>query len=321
LPDDARLVHEMGIRLEYYTPLVPVSDGFVDSNMNKAIILNSTKYRRVLHLDADVIPLANLDYLFHFSETGILKENVIIATKSTPMNGGFFMLTPSKEGFQDALELIHKKRPGKWDTVCGWGGVCYFEDPTTPPALTCAKTEGFRKFIYYGSNGDQGLFYIYPRFIRKSMTQILNNRLVHYGAGPNDTSIVERVDYYDEPERNPFINATNYTIPAENCHRYNACGRPSPFLHHMHFLITDVGHSQAKPHRYFMNGNHLDIFTQLQARHPWNGQIDDSNGLKINSPILLWWDTLLELEQRLDFNYSSLWVNATTDGLRWTKFK
>lgn len=52
--------------------------------MIKFIVLNFTQYSRVLFLDADVLPLHSLDYLFEISEAEILKPNVILAAGRAP---------------------------------------------------------------------------------------------------------------------------------------------------------------------------------------------------------------------------------------------
>jgi hypothetical protein len=297
--------------------------------MNKAIILNATEYTRVLHLDCDVIPLASIEYIFDLSMKGIFKENMIIATMALPMNAGFFMVTPSEEGFQQALDLIDglqqyaKDHPGRFDSVHGWGGINYFASDETPPALRSQPTNNeFRAFDYYGGNGDQGLFYIWPRFVRKSMTHMLHDRFVNYGpGGPNNTlSLIESVHYYPQKGHvNPFLeahiqnahnNATS-SIKASNCYRYDACGVPNPYWHHMHFLDQEQGRETAKPHRYFMTGTKLGEYHALQA----NKRKNDSGALRAHftQPILMWWDALMELEERWQFNYTQLWLpNATT---------
>ena len=47
---------------------------WVDATLNKVIILNSTEYKRILYLDADVIPLASLEYIFDLSMSGVFRR-------------------------------------------------------------------------------------------------------------------------------------------------------------------------------------------------------------------------------------------------------
>ena len=69
--------------------------------LDKFQILDLTEYSRVIFLDSDVIPLCNMDYIFELSEGGrvgngnmTLKENLVVAWKHEPSQGGLFMLRP-----------------------------------------------------------------------------------------------------------------------------------------------------------------------------------------------------------------------------------
>ncbi|KAL3905226.1 MAG: hypothetical protein SGILL_009761, partial [Bacillariaceae sp.] len=332
-PEDEKLLETMNVKLKYYDQIIAVDStkpkyGWIEATMNKVILLNSTEYTRILHLDSDVLPLASLEYIFELSAQGIFKENMIIGTGTLPMNAGFFMVTPSQEGFQQALDLMEAKRlyaktHKKWDAKYGWAGVDYFASDETPPALkNHPKDSGFRAFSWYGADADQGLFYIWPRFIRKSMTHMLHDRFVNYGpGGPNNTlSLIESVHYYREKGHvNPFLvphtanekkNATS-ALKASNCQRYGACNVPNLYWHHMHFLDQEKGKATAKPQRYFILGTHMEEYYALLQRN--QGQNNVAVKPPVQNPMLLWWDTLMELEVRLDFNFTRLWLpNATT---------
>jgi hypothetical protein len=160
----------------------------------------------------------------------------------------------------------------------------------------------YRQFQYYGANADQGLFYVYPRFLRKSLTHILHDRFINYGpGGPHgNLSLIESIHYYRKEDHvNPFDNMVNSSIGPSNCRRYNACGVASPYRHHMHFII-------GKPHMYFENGQHKDEYDQLRKYQ----DLQEESAFARASPnsYLLWWDILMELEKRHGFNYSSLWA-------------
>ena len=60
------LLEELEIEL-YYAPR-PIRDSFYSAQLAKFEILNLIQYTRVLYLDADVLPLCNLDYLFAASD-------------------------------------------------------------------------------------------------------------------------------------------------------------------------------------------------------------------------------------------------------------
>lgn len=78
LSDDAlRWLRSMNVKVKYFSENKgPFS--FKSLQMQKFRILGLVEYHKVLFLDADVIP-SNLDYLFHLSEKGVIKENLILS--------------------------------------------------------------------------------------------------------------------------------------------------------------------------------------------------------------------------------------------------
>jgi hypothetical protein len=75
-------------------------------------IVSFTDYKRVMFMDGDMIPMTNLDYYFHLSDPECtdlpteLKSNFIMASKGEPCNTGMFMVTPSKEAFDDYIGIL-----------------------------------------------------------------------------------------------------------------------------------------------------------------------------------------------------------------------
>jgi hypothetical protein len=68
-----------------------------------------TDYERVLFIDADVLPLCNLDYLCELSMKGTLMDSVVIATGTEPANGGFFMLRPGKGEYDRLMSIVNRQ--------------------------------------------------------------------------------------------------------------------------------------------------------------------------------------------------------------------
>jgi hypothetical protein len=126
-----------------YLPRTP-DESFYRIVLNKFRIL-SLPYRRVLLLDADCIPTAKLDFLFHLSKDDdeydnddvlnvnmitndtsstklyhrgtqqqqrppfFLKENVVIQGKHEPANAGFFLLKPGLEKWKLIQQIVHRR--------------------------------------------------------------------------------------------------------------------------------------------------------------------------------------------------------------------
>jgi len=78
------------------------------------------EYSRVLFIDADTMPLCNLDYMFELSEPSssvvevnkkkpLLKANVIIAWRGEGANAGFFMMKPNNEDWEQLQREIRRK--------------------------------------------------------------------------------------------------------------------------------------------------------------------------------------------------------------------
>jgi hypothetical protein len=96
------------------------------SMFTKFYVYSMTEYQRVLYLDCDILPLANLDYLFDLSMQGVLKPNVLISGVYQPANGGFFLIEPNTRRYEEIQRILQSKgeRLGDkeiFDPVQGWG--------------------------------------------------------------------------------------------------------------------------------------------------------------------------------------------------------
>jgi hypothetical protein len=80
-----------------------------------------TEYHRVVHLDMDSIVFKNMDELYHQDYELLFTGdyNMIAGSPFPPAQGGFFVIRPSLETFQEFQSIIRKgdHRPGS-----GWGG-------------------------------------------------------------------------------------------------------------------------------------------------------------------------------------------------------
>ena len=142
------------IHIHYLPPLL--KDNFYTAQLAKFHILELTHYDRVLYMDADVMPLCSLDYIFHLtirSSTNninrnndqenpqshkdtnliqppppLLQPNVVLAWFTEPAHGGWFLLQPFPGAFQQLQDIIHRRDQEAmtlpyphWDPIRGWG--------------------------------------------------------------------------------------------------------------------------------------------------------------------------------------------------------
>lgn len=126
-PEDENILTKSGFIIKYL-PKPPI-DNFHTAMMDKFRILQLTEYKRVLYLDADVIPLNNLDYVFELSTPSKeqpnppLEENLILAYNREPSSGGFFMMSPKVGDYEAIQELVERrnKEGYHFNETVGWG--------------------------------------------------------------------------------------------------------------------------------------------------------------------------------------------------------
>lgn len=186
LPDhEVRLLEAVGVKIRYLAKEESDAEDFYEAMFHKFEILSLTEYRRVLFLDGDVMPMGNLDYLFHLSDEGehgqelglqnqsvLFKENVIIAGDEEPANGGFFLLTPGTERMEELWSIVDRVRAYNrngsicFDEVKGWGHII------EPPDKWHGRYDEGRNWSFYGVESDQGLLYYYVKYFRQNVTII-----------------------------------------------------------------------------------------------------------------------------------------------------
>ena len=166
------------LNIKVHTMERPKTASFTDINMEKFRLLNMTQYRRILFLDADILPLANLDYLFELSDGPhpLLQPNLVVASLNEPANGGFFMLEPSV-GAYEALQgvISHQRDQAKkfhvaypfFSKAYGWGHS-FFEHNDTHRSIV---GEG-KRWSWHGAFIDQGLLYYWTKYHQQAVTAI-----------------------------------------------------------------------------------------------------------------------------------------------------
>jgi alpha-N-acetylglucosamine transferase len=122
-PEDEALLTKSGVIVKYIPK--PLTDNFHTAMMDKFRVLELTEYTRVLYLDADVMPLNNLDYMFAKSvgANAQLEENVVLSFNNEPASGGFFMLTPNAQDYEEVTKIaLNRENTGyEFDETVGFG--------------------------------------------------------------------------------------------------------------------------------------------------------------------------------------------------------
>jgi hypothetical protein len=158
----------MGIRVKYLEK--PKRSSFADIQMEKFRILTLTEYKRVMFLDADMLPLTNFDYLMELSDPDselvknrrngepLIQPNFVIATRGEPANGGCFMLAPRPDSYKEMLDIVEWQRETAkelgypfFNRGNGWGHS-FFSGRDQWDAIH----EQGKKWRWHGSHVDQG---------------------------------------------------------------------------------------------------------------------------------------------------------------------
>ena len=181
LPDDEERVFQRAGIIVHYLPIVQ-ADNFYSAMLAKFDILDFVHYDRILFMDADVIAMCNLDYLFHASMSGMLRENVVLAWQNEPANGGFFILQP---GQKDQLDAIIQRQYDRrireqvfFNESWGWGS------PIEPPDYWInGKGKHHTDWTFTAAFADQGLLYHWVKYHRRSVSIIFRDRIEEWVNG------------------------------------------------------------------------------------------------------------------------------------------
>jgi len=186
LPEpEARALETLGVQTVYMEK--PETASFTDINMEKFRILSLTQYQRVLFLDADILPLVNMDYLMELSlgERPLIKPNFVVATLGEPANGGCFMLEPKEGAYEALLKVVENQRISAqslsypyFDRRNGWGHS--FKDKGDDWKGTQQVGKMWR---WHGSHVDQGLLFYWTKYHQQTVTIFRGNIVENWAAG------------------------------------------------------------------------------------------------------------------------------------------
>jgi lipopolysaccharide biosynthesis glycosyltransferase len=228
LPEDEAILTKTGIIVKYIPS--PVTDNFHTAMMDKFRILELTEYERVIYLDADVMPLNSMDYLFEHSVGPDAKteENIVMAYHSEPSNGGLFMLKPDKQDFLEITKIIERREKEGYhfnDTI-GWGHVM-----TAPDQWESLHKSG-TSWTFYGAFTDQGLLYYWTKYFKKKVSMINRDIIKTWKEGENGQVEMVREEKtidvfgnqthegaYVKPRHRDF-NLSNFLVPYKDFHHF-----------------------------------------------------------------------------------------------------
>lgn len=200
---DMRVLEALGVNVVLLEK--PNKESFAQLVYDKFLTINMTQYKRVMFLDADVLPMTNLDYYFHLSDPDarqfptLLRPNFIVASRNEPCNTGMFMVEPSVEAFEEFKEVVRKQHQRAkalpyphFDFNDGWGHNFeshgdYWE------GISQVGT----KWKFHAGHSDQGLMYYYAKYVRMDVSIAIGNRIQNWMPGhnimENNTSVVHPI--------------------------------------------------------------------------------------------------------------------------------
>ena len=289
LDEDSRLLESLNVTIVYLPK--PATESFASVVYEKFRGLTMTQYSRVIFLDADAIPLANLDYIFEKSvgPDAILKPNLIVASRGEPCNAGLFMLAPAESAWDDLKEVIRRQHESakdlpypKFDRSDGWG----HNFQKAGDKWDAVEKSGV-KWKYHASHSDQGLLYYWVKYHQQNVSLVIGESIENWSPGP---------------EGKPVLTTTmhrpldNYTSPEPAAYKNKCDKKPSQWI-------------CAAPHRdyaHFMGGT-----------KPWQKKglprLDVFSSSDLDAAYRLWFRTLEELNGQLGMGLN------LTDLERWQR--
>jgi len=243
--EDMRLLAALGIDVRF-AEAHATGESYAQLMYHKFRVLTMTEYRRVIFLDADIMPLANLDYMFHLSDEAggpsnpskdsALRPNVILATKGEPCNGAMFMVSPgeTKANWKIFVDIVERQKEEglkmpypHFDKNRGWGHS-FVERGDKWEAILRNGT----RWLFHAARFDQGLMYYYAKYAAQDVSIIIGPRLQNWVPG-EDGEPRKIFDGMFEPRKE--VNQTRYEFN-QRCQGRDAfkCSN-APYRDFVHF--------------------------------------------------------------------------------------
>jgi hypothetical protein len=159
--------------------------------LQKFRALGLAQYKRVMFLDCDVMPLANLDVMFENSDPDVydpplLKENLIFVDYVVPSNGGIWMLAPHAGDLERVNDLIREAQLVRNQGIEGREPWRRF---TPQPWESLSRTSN--EYDFYAVSGDQGLLFSWVRHYQRTYSHVVKGgAIVNYIPDESDDQAV-----------------------------------------------------------------------------------------------------------------------------------
>mmetsp|Transcript_22468 Transcript_22468/g.48801 ORF Transcript_22468/g.48801 Transcript_22468/m.48801 type:complete len:449 (-) Transcript_22468:312-1658(-) len=192
---DMRVLAALGVNVLLLEK--PSHSSFANLVYEKFRPLQFTQYSRVLFLDADIVPLVNLDYLFHLSDpehgVPILRPNLIMATRGEPCNTGMFMMHPEIGAWEELQNVIATQHEiGRtipyphFDWQSGWGHSFRKKQDKWEAIKRNGTT-----WRYHAGHSDQGLWYYFAKYFKQDVSIVIGDRLQNIVPGKDGNFVIE----------------------------------------------------------------------------------------------------------------------------------
>mmetsp|Transcript_27337 Transcript_27337/g.94490 ORF Transcript_27337/g.94490 Transcript_27337/m.94490 type:complete len:322 (+) Transcript_27337:1946-2911(+) len=170
-PAEEAMLSAQGVRFRYVR--APLGMRGFHMGHFKLWAWQHTEYDRIQMLDADVLPLVDMDALFSVQPGAAF---VGCPGKYSVLNAGWFLLRPSCAHFRGLTQLLFERGPRKghaWDGETGWG-------VQMPPWRGGDGKTHKQGWDFFDSRGNQGHMYAYFRFVARDLTLIYEDEVVAY---------------------------------------------------------------------------------------------------------------------------------------------
>ena len=173
-PEEEGILKAQDVRVRY----VPAPQGLRGFHLGhyKLWAWQHTEYDRIQLLDADILPLVNMDLFFDLDYA----DFVGCPGRQSVVNAGWILLKPSCRHFKGLVTLLWKRgRLEKWDPHLGWGVPL----PSWRNAMGHMMKPGHD---FFDAKGNQGHMYSYFRYYAQDIALIYSDHLE--GVRPGGSS-------------------------------------------------------------------------------------------------------------------------------------
>ena len=173
LPEEEALLSRNGVHWRYVS--APYGNSGFHMGHFKVWAWQHTEYARIQLLDADLLPLVNMDRFFDFGEA-LDSDFVGCPGKLSVLNAGWFVLRPSCHHFEAMTQILKADGHAGWDKEVGWGHAL-------PRWVSSEGVVMKGGWDFFDAHGNQGHMYSYFLFEAKDLTLIYADGVRAYSNG------------------------------------------------------------------------------------------------------------------------------------------